>query len=153
MEDRLTEDKAIEIYQTMLDDIRRSYSERDFSIYHGHLHIPQVCSTFDGTEQIDTVEQLQETFHCVCDYLTGLGVTEFHRVCTSAVVFGPDKIIGTHTTTLISNGKNLREPYEVWVTMERIEGQWKVVSSENAISGTSWQAYAFRQGAQLKTAT
>lgn len=150
MQDQVTEDEAVAIYETMLDDIRRSYSERDFSIYNYHLHVPQVCSTFDGTEQIDTREQLQETFNCICDYLTGLGVTEFKRTCTSAVVFGPNKIIGSHTTELIGNGVPLRDPYEVWVTMEFLEDRWKVVSSENAVSGTSWQAYAFRQGAQMK---
>lgn len=136
----------------MLDDIRRSYAERDFSIYNHHLHVPQVCSTFGGTEQIDTPEQLQETFNCVCDYLTSLGVTEFKRTCTSAVVFGPNKIIGSHITELIGQGGPLREPYEVWVTLEYLDGRWKVTSSENAVSGTSWQAYAFRQGAQLKMA-
>ncbi|MDP5085396.1 MAG: hypothetical protein NWQ23_08240 [Yoonia sp.] len=152
MQDSVTEDHAVAIYQAMLDDIRRSYAERDFSIYNHHLHVPQVCSTFGGTEQIDTPEQLQETFNCVCDYLTSLGVTEFKRTCTSAVVFGPNKIIGSHITELIGQGGPLREPYEVWVTLEYLDGRWKVTSSENAVSGTSWQAYAFRQGAQLKMA-
>ena len=58
------------------------------------------------------------------------------------------KIIGGHMTEILRDGTRLRQPYEVWATLELINGAWMVTSSENAIADTSWQALAFRQGAE-----
>lgn len=150
MASEITEEMAVEIYQHLLDKICAAYFENDFDAFQNALHVPHRYSTKGNEQLITTCAQMKEAFDAFRGYLKGLGVTDFIRICTGAAVLTPTKIIASHTTEFLRNGNRLRDPYEVWATLEFIEGTWRVTSSENAINDTSWQAMAFRQGATLK---
>ena len=148
MPDLISEEKAAEIYQQLLDDIQAAYFANDFAHYRQMIHAPHTYSTKGGTLRIADYDQLLLSFQAFGEYLQGLGVTEFRRKCLGAAVLSADKFIGSHSTEFLRDGTSLREPYEVWATVERIDGRWVVTGSENAIEDTSWQAHAFRQGAE-----
>ena len=141
---------AKQVYQDLLDKICYAYFENDFDAFQDAMHMPHHYRTETDAQQIDTADQLLRAFHCFRDYFVGLGVTDFIRTCTGAALLGPDKIAASHMTELLCNGTRLRQPYEVWAIVKKVDGIWKVASSENAISDTSWQAHAFRQGAEFK---
>ena len=149
MASQITEEMAVEIYQQLLDQICTAYFENDFDAFQAAIHVPHRYSTKENELQITTCAQMREAFDAFRGYLKGLGVTDFIRICTGAAVLGPTKIIAGHTTEFLRHGNRLHEPYEVWATLEFIDGTWKVTSSENAITDTSWQAMAFRQGATM----
>jgi hypothetical protein len=144
------EKDAKQIYQNLLDKICYAYFENDFDAFQDSLHVPHHYRTESDAQQIDNIDQLRRVFHCFRDYFLGLRVTDFIRTCTGTALLGPNEFSASHMTELVRNGTRLRQPYEVWAIVKRIDGIWKVASSENAISDTSWQAHAFRQGAELK---
>ena len=148
MAEKITEVQAKQIYQDLLDRICDAYFDNDFEAFKAALHVPHSYATEGEERQIQTYDQMREAFDCFRDYLTGVGVTHFIRTCTGAMQLGHDKIIGGHMTETLRDGTRLRQPYEVWATLQMIHGKWMVISSENAISDTSWQALAFRQGAE-----
>ncbi len=150
MPEKMTETEATEIYQDLLDRICDAYFSGDFSAFKAAIQVPHVYKTEGQEQHIESYEQMQQAFDCFCDYLQGVGVTDFIRTCTGAMELGPNRILGGHTTELLRNGARLREPYTVWATLELIDGNWMVTSSENAISDTAWQSLAFRQGAAMK---
>ncbi|MEO1640205.1 MAG: hypothetical protein AAFU41_13280 [Pseudomonadota bacterium] len=144
----VTEEEACAIYQDLLDRICDAYFSDDFASFQTAIHVPHQYKTEDGEHRIETYEQMHEAFKAFRDYLIGVGVTNFVRRCTGALALSEAKLIGSHETDLLQNGVRLREPYEVWATLELVEGQWKVVSSENAVKDTCWQSFAFQHGAR-----
>ncbi len=110
------------------------------------VHVPHRFSTEGKDFVVETVEEMERSFHHFREYLSGLGVTDFVRTCTGAAFLGTEKIMGAHISDLIRNAQRTREPYEVWSSLELIDGDWKVVASQNAIADTSWQAITFSQG-------
>ena len=149
MAQAFNEEMAKRIYQDLLEKICYAYFENDFGAFQEAMHVPHHYRTETDAQQIDTVDQLRRAFDCFRDYFEGLGVTDFIRTCTGAAIIGPEKIAASHVTELLRNGTRLHQPYEVWAILELVDGQWKVTSSENAIADTSWQAHAFRQGAEM----
>ena len=150
MADLICEKEAHRIYQDLLDRICDAYFSDDFAAFKTLIHTPHVYRTETTEQRIETVEQMEQAFACFRDYLLGVGVTDFLRNCIGATALTPTKILGGHITDLLSNGTRLRDPYEVWATVELIDGAWRVTGSQNAVADTSWQSHAFRQGAQMK---
>lgn len=146
MGSEITEEMAVQIYQKMLDQICAAYFGDDFDAYTGAIAVPLYYSTKDNAYEIHNIAQMKEAFVAYRDYLIGLGVTDFIRICNGAAVLSPTKIIGTHTSELLRHGTRLRDPYEAWITLEVVDGTWKVTHSDTSITDTSWQAVAFRQG-------
>ncbi|MEJ6403592.1 hypothetical protein [Yoonia sp. 2307UL14-13] len=144
--DQLTESAAKDIYQGLLEKIGASYFDNDFASFRQMVHVPHHFSTEGKYFVIDTTEDLETSFHHFREYLAGLGVTDFIRTCTGAAFLGEDKIMGAHVSDLIRNGARTREPYEVWSSLDLIDGRWKVTGSQNALSDTSWQAITFSHG-------
>ena len=148
----LTEEKASEIYQDLLDRICDAYFVGDFPAFKTAIHTPHTYSTEEKQHRIENDAQMEQAFNCFRDYLQGMGVTDFIRECTGAAFLAPNRIIGGHKSELLRNGTRLREPYTVWATLELLDGVWKVTSSEIAIADTAWQSVAFRQGAAMTDA-
>jgi len=145
--DESSEAAATAIYQRLLDQIGETYFANDFAGFARFVHVPHRFITESEEKLIETPTQLQTGFDKFRDYLTGVGITNFIRKCSGAMFLSPDRIIGSHMTEMISQGTRIREPYEVWSTLERIAGRWMVISSRNAISDISWQAIAMGQTA------
>lgn len=151
--DHLDENTAKRIYQELLDQIGSAYFDADFASFHRVVHVPHRFATEGKEHIVETTEHLHRSFDCFREYLAGLGVTDFVRTCTGAAFLGPDKIVGSHISDLISNGTRTREPYEVWSTMRRIDDRWQVVASQNALADTAWQAITFAQGHPTQKST
>jgi hypothetical protein len=151
MTETLTEDSAFVIYQGLLDEISDAYFAGDLDAYLHVVHVPHEYSTDSAAHCINDASQMEAVFDSFRGYLEGIGVTDYLRSCTGAAPISNTKILGGHTTELLRNGARLRDPYEVWSTLELIDGVWKMTGSQNAISDTSWQAHAFRQGVEMKT--
>ena len=147
MSSEITEKQAADIYQDLLDRIWDAYFNDDFDAFRSTMNVPHTYTTEVKEQTIETYDQLQIAFNSFRQYLIGMGITDMVRQCTGAMALGDRKIIGGHTTVLLRDGEELREPYSVWATLELTDGTWKVTSSENALSDTAWQSKAFGEGA------
>lgn len=149
--DRLDDATAQRIYQDLLDKISASYFDADFAYFRQAIHTPHTFATDGKNHVVKDEKELRQSFDKFCRYLKGAGITNFIRTCQSAAFVATDKIVGEHVSHMIRKDTWTREPYEVRSVLHRIDGAWMVVSSENALPDSSWQAIAFRHHTTDKT--
>ncbi|MEO0830509.1 MAG: hypothetical protein AAFY03_08610 [Pseudomonadota bacterium] len=136
-------DEAKAIYQDVLDGVTNAYLRGDWAAYKELLVLPQRFGTFDGTLSFETEETLKVMFERYCEMLKQLQVRELVRLCDSAVFRKDGSIEGTHISHFLRNGQPVTDSYPAKSFLERRDGRWKVVSSENAIDRTSMPFSAF----------
>ena len=142
----VSEEAARQIYQASLDKITKSYFDDDFDSFQANLSIPYTYVAPDGTKLVITnAAQTRDAFNCFRDYLLGAGVTHYVRDCMGAMFLEDKKIIGGHVSQFLQNGTQVREPYDVMMVIELIDGAWRTTSSECSPPKTAWPAVSFRQ--------
>jgi hypothetical protein len=141
-----SQDTAKDIYQRLLDDISLSYEAGDFDAFTTCFDLPHTTYTFEKSYTIKTLSDLRSVFDNMRAQFSGLGVTNYIRVCLTAEYLSPSVIRGTHVTHVTKDGHHLEEPYPVMSHLNFTEGLWKVAQSENAVEDTKIFGMAVRQG-------
>ena len=140
------ETSAKDIYQRLLDDISLSYENDDFAAFTTYFDLPHTTYTFNKSYTIKTLDDLRSVFDNMRAQFTGLGVTDYIRVCLTAEYLSETLIRGTHVTHITRKGANLEEPYPVMSHLNFTSGLWKVAQSENAVEDTKLFGMAVRHG-------
>lgn len=121
------------IYQNLLEDIKDAYLRDDFDAYLAMMGLPHEIKTFEDTHIFETVDDFRRLFEGMRDNLSGHGVTQFLRLCLEANFTSPDEIVGTHETHITRNTAYIQAPYPVMSKLQRRQGSWVVVASQNAL--------------------
>ncbi len=133
---------AIDVSQALLEITGDALLSGDFDAFSAVFHVPQTMATMAGPIYMETVEDMQRAFDDMHTHFRAIGVTEMIRKCVSAEYKSPTRIESTHVSDLLHNGKRLNEPYPVFSSLEKIDGQWKVTSGEYALEPSNGQALA-----------
>ena len=146
-------EQAKQVYQDLLDEIAGYYTLGDWGGFRRVIHVPHRFVTFEASFVIPTEVELRRLFDAFRDHQRALGVTDFARVCEAAMFRGEAGIEGTHVTHLLRNGNYVEEPFPAKTILRKIDGQWKVTSSDNAVDRRSMITIALvRAGArQIET--
>lgn len=102
------------IYQSFLDDVSSSLWDGDADRVATKLMYPHTIHLPEADRVILTPEEQMRDTKTFRDSLTALKATAYHRLCRNAR-FDPgrgDRIVGVHTTYIISGGSYLTEPYD-----------------------------------------
>lgn len=137
---------AKEIYQRLLDDISLAYATDDFEAFTTYFDLPHTTYTFEKSYTIKTPDDLRTVFDNMRAQFSGLGVTDYIRVCLEADFLSETLIRGTHVTHITRKGANLEEPYPVMSHLNFTGGLWKVAQSENAVEDNKLFGMAIRNG-------
>ena len=125
--------RALEIYQQLLDRITLAYETSDFEDYARMLRVPHDVSSFGPDIRLETRDDLQRLFNNMCNKFREQGITNYIRTCLAATFDGPDAIIGAHETRLMSGTHVVEQPYPVKSVLRKIDGNWMVCESDNAV--------------------
>lgn len=126
------EDRAVQVYQRLLDSIGEAIEQKDKETYVSFFFIPHKIETFEKTFEIRSVEELGRYFDRLVDRLSSLHVRELVRTCTLAEFVDLSTIKGCHDTRLIDENLRIRESYTALSTLRCIEGAWLVSASQYA---------------------
>lgn len=133
---------AMDVSEALLEVTGDALLSGDFDAFASVFHVPQTMVTMAGSIYMETVDDMRRAFDDMHSHFMAIGVTDIVRKCVSAEYKSPTRIESTHVSDLLHNGKRLKEPYPVFSTLEKIDGQWKVISGEYALEPTNGQALA-----------
>ncbi len=133
---------AKDISEHLLKVTADALMQQDFDSFAAVFGLPQTMTTEQREIRLVTRDDLKTTFDQMCAYFQSLGVTELRRVCEAAEFHGPDRVEATHISYVIGDGKDLTPPYPVYSVLERLQGRWKITSSDYALSDDKPQAQA-----------
>lgn len=133
---------AREVSEYLLKVTGDALMQRDFESFAAVFGLPQTMTTTGAEIRLVTRNDLRSSFEQMCQHFRSLGVTELRRTCEAAEFHGPDRVEATHTSYVIADGKNVVPPYPVFSVLERLDGWWKITSSDYALIDELPQAQA-----------
>lgn len=131
---------AKEVSEHLLHITAKALMTQDFEMFAACFHLPQTMNTMGRRIVAETRFDLRRSFESNCRHLESIGVTELRRECVAAVFHGENRVEATHLSSLIADGKDLVPPYPVFSVLERIDGNWIIMSSEYALDDHSAEA-------------
>lgn len=137
---------ASDVAQAILDVTGPALLDGDFDAFKQCFQVPQTMATMAGPIHMETEEDMQRAFDEMHLHLAALNVTEIYRRCVSATYNANGQITATHMSELISDGRTIKGPYPVFIVLEKIDQNWKVIASEYAIQEGDGQAEAIIAG-------
>jgi ketosteroid isomerase-like protein len=141
-----TQIAATDIAEALLDLTGTAIMKRDFDAFAPSFQLPHVMVTIKDVITVETSDDLRRAFDQMCDHFAAIGVTDLVRQIVAAEYKTPARIQSTHVADLLHNGKRLADPYPVYSVLEKIDGQWKITSSEYAVEPMSGPALALACG-------
>lgn len=118
----------------------------DYASFAACFRLPYKCTTMGTSITYETDDQFRLAFNNMHQKFKLMGLTDLVRVTEAAKFTGPDRIAATHISHPMSGTIRLEEPYPVFTNFERINGVWKISSSDYALAFGQPQAIALRQG-------
>lgn len=129
-------EKAIEIASAMLARTSRAIMEDDFDALADCFEFPNRVESESGVRIVATRDELKTIFIALVRTLKQRGVTHYERRCLAAEFRGPDEVATTHETRLMHGSQMLSTPYPAFGTITRINGNWKITTSQYAVTNT-----------------
>lgn len=123
---------AKDVSEFMLEVTRAAYFNGDEEAFVSRFLLPQELGTFDGNRMIRTRKELADLYHGMRANFQMRGVTDLVRVCISAHFDGPDTVLATHVSYLMSGRKLLVEPFPTNGVLRRINGRWMISNAQYA---------------------
>ena len=140
---------ASDVAEALLEITGDALMSNDFDAFASVFHVPQIMATMAGPIHMESLADMERVFRKMCEHFEAINVTKMIRTCTAAAYKSPSRIDSTHVTQLWQNGKRLTDPYPVFSTLEKVDGDWKVTRSEYAVEPLSGQALAIKQADAL----
>ncbi|MFK7754535.1 MAG: hypothetical protein AB8B51_18550 [Sedimentitalea sp.] len=95
--------------------------------------LPHSITTFEAVTVLRTLDDVKKMYYNVQRHYHSIGVTDLVRYCVAAAYKSADQIEATHVAHLMQGAHRLAEPATVFSTLERIDGEWMITSSQYAI--------------------
>lgn len=125
---------ASDISDWLLDRTGRAMMAGDFHTFADCFAIPHYIGTFEGQQVLHTLADLRVLFEKVRSHYLSQGVTELVRNCIEADWERPGRIKATNVSRLIRDAELVQRPYPILSELGFLDGTWKVLRSEYAIS-------------------
>lgn len=125
---------AREISEYLLEETRRTIFENDFDGFLACFELPNVVETFEGTQTLETPNDVRRIYDNNKAYFARKGVTEMVRTCLAAEFLDADTVQSTHETRIVAGKIMIQRPFPVFSILRRIEGQWRISRSQYAIT-------------------
>ncbi len=130
------EEEARAVVQHLLDVTGAAYAARDFAAFAPHFLVPGDVHSFGAVRLIADLADLHDLFTEIMAYFDGIRLTALERECIAAEFDGPDKIKATHVTRMMCGNDLLATPFAGFSLLRRVEGAWKIASSQYATDDT-----------------
>jgi len=139
-------EKAVEIYQSFLDETSRAIMHGDPEIFCHRVLLPFVMRTAQDETVLESWEDLVEDTRRVIKSLHQMHVTDFIRIALRARFVSPDTIEGWHRTYILRGANTVTPPYESRIVLRRTDAEWKVMLSEHEVSSHGGLPLSYLQG-------
>ncbi len=106
----------------------------DFEAFAACFDLPTTTQTFEGERTFATTGELRAMFDEVCRAYARMGNPQRIRHCVEARLRDPETIESTHETRELKHGTFLRQPYPVFSVLKKIDGAWRIKSSQYALT-------------------
>ncbi|MEY1556497.1 hypothetical protein AB3Y40_12770 [Yoonia sp. R2331] len=133
---------AKEVSEHLLHITAQALMARDFEAFADCFNLPQQMTTANSRIIVRNRDDLEQTFHSLCDHFESKGVTRLYRECVAALFQGPDRVEATHVSYVLKDGEDVVPPYPVFSVLERINGRWVITSSDYDLDDHDGQAQA-----------
>jgi hypothetical protein len=130
----MSQDEALTIYQECLDECSQALLDGDESIVDKRFRLPIRRRTLTSSVVLETPEDTKAALRMFSDALRSQGMNQLIRLATKAHYLSPDYIEGWHITHTLRNGSRLLDPYENRFILHRVDGVWRVVEMNLALS-------------------
>ncbi|MDG1471950.1 MAG: hypothetical protein P8Q26_10400 [Ascidiaceihabitans sp.] len=134
-----SDDAAKQICEGHLDLTGTALMSGDFGSFASAFHLPQHLAMDGKKVLISTRSELKSVFDNMHAHFKSMGVTELLRFIEAASFTSPTRITATH---VIRNGQRLDAPDPVYSVIEKIDGNWLIVSGDHALDEKSGQGRA-----------
>lgn len=125
---------AKSISEMLLERTGQALLTGDFEAMAQCFTLPLVHATLEGVTVLRTREDLEVLFGNVRSHFRRIGMTHMIRFCVAAEYAGPDRVNATHETHLFNRSVRLAEPFRVMSELVRIGGEWRIASSNYAVT-------------------
>ncbi|MFQ1698966.1 hypothetical protein ACJ5NV_00080 [Loktanella agnita] len=142
---------AQEISEYLLKVTADALLQQDFESLAAVFALPHVMTTASSEIRLYTRDDLRTTFDQMCQHYQSLDVTDLQRVCEAAAFYGPDEVRATHTSHVISHGREVTPAFPVYSVLRRHDGNWKIMSSDYALGSTDPMASALTPATNRNT--
>ena len=106
----------------------------DFDSFLACFHLPHRIELYDGTNYLESANDLRSVFDANRTYFERIGVTKLVRICVESAFIDPETITTTHQSRLLRENELLQEPYPVYSVVKWIDGAWKITHGKYAIA-------------------
>ncbi|KIN73635.1 hypothetical protein Z949_2827 [Sulfitobacter guttiformis KCTC 32187] len=105
----------------------------DFDTFAAYFEIPHFISTSDNKASIETIEEFRDLFDRTHEDFRVKRITDLIRICDVSEYRSPTQIGSTHTTHMMCGAQRVHGPFPCFSTLEHINGEWKITSSQYAV--------------------
>lgn len=116
---------AADIYQSFLDAGSELLMAAAFDALADSMVYPQTMETSDSVVRYENRDMMIDAVEHFRGFLSGVGATDYHRVCHFATFEpGSDVIAGEHTTYILKGGSFAVPPYRNRMWLRRVNDHW-----------------------------
>jgi len=130
--------KALETYQSYLDQRARACMAGDFDSFAAGVALPFCLLTETASLIVETREDLRLGFEDFCRTLASQKITNLIILAEGAVHLGETLIAGRYVTHLLSHANRAVPPYRSQMVLRLVDGQWQAASIANSMTNNRW---------------
>lgn len=122
--------KAYLVSTELLEQTADAMLSGDFARFAARITFPYTLDTQTSQQVCQNMDDLRLVFFDVCRYLRQKNINLINRNCIAAGYQGPDTIVATYDTRLISNGVMTEDPFPCLMYLtEGTDEVWRVRQS------------------------
>ena len=139
-----TDLSATAICATIIENTGIAIVSGDYEAFARHFVLPFQLETLDELRICKEESEFRSIFDAVHNRLTKQRVTLMARNCIAAEFRGPNTIIATHETRLISHNQLIEDPFPVMSIFERQpDAEWRSNAASYCVQDGSLYLSAF----------
>ncbi|KIN68690.1 hypothetical protein Z948_2421 [Sulfitobacter donghicola DSW-25 = KCTC 12864 = JCM 14565] len=133
---------AKEISEMILEITGKALLAGDFDSFAARFHLPHFISSIESNTVLETHDELLHVFKKVTQDYAIKGITNLVRICDVAEYRSPTRIEATHIAHMMAGDDRIGHAIPCFSVLEKIEGVWKVSSSQYAVDAKTTVGHA-----------
>ena len=125
---------AKRIAEELLEQTGKALMSGDFEAFSTCFALPHRIDTFDGSDVLQTLDDMEKRFFGVRSYFQDNCVTDLVRHVIEADFVDEDTIHSSHQTRVLSGTILVQAPFPNLSVLKRVEGQWRAEATQYAIA-------------------
>lgn len=124
--------------QAWLDRMSAATLAGDWPTYAAHVSLPFRLITETGEMIVQTEPELKRGFDGFVASLRAQGVTDYVRIVLSAERPAPDRMSGTYSSHVLSQGLRVMPRFDSAVELTHQDGIWRATTIANTLNNDRW---------------